>query len=170
MVIFFLIIVLIAIAELIVSGTWQPFYFTWGIPIYWKSVRLSAPPELSIDILNNQFSQDEYIPFLFKRINRHEIAFREVFFSLQRINYTPIMHGLIRYDDKIKELKIIGLVNWFSPLFIMFLISISISWSIFVPIIGIMLIVLFTGFFIQYRRFSGICKALPLQNADCVGL
>jgi len=119
----FLIVVLIVIAELIVSGTWQRFYFTTGIPLFKKSIRLPDPPELSENLLNERFPGGFWVPLRFKQMSPHEIAFRETLICFHFMNYTPVMHGLVRYDQKMNELHVIGFANWFIVALIIFFAS-----------------------------------------------
>ena len=163
---------LIAILELIVSGTWQKFYFTSGIPIFKQSIRLSSPAELSVDSLNEQFQGGWCDPLRFREISRHNIAFREALFhfSFFKMNYTPVMHGLIRYDERSKELHVIGFANWFAPLFIIVFIATAASFRGADAGIDIMFTLFPIGlfallYFIQFRRFTGVRKAFSLQNS-----
>ena len=166
----FPVIFVIAIAELIVSGTWQKLYFTTGIPVFKKTVRLSESPELSSDGLNERFSGGFWGPLCFKPMSSNQIAFREAFFCFRLMNYTPVMHGLIRYDERMKELQVIGFVNWFAPLFIVLFIAMESSFPNSEEGIDIMFTVFPIGlfallYFIQACRFRGVYKALSLQNS-----
>ncbi|MDA3800161.1 MAG: hypothetical protein PF692_13915 [Kiritimatiellae bacterium] len=166
----FPVILVVVIAELIVSGTWQKFYFTTGIPVFKKAVRLSESPELSSDVLNDRFSGGFWGPLCFKPMSSNQIAFREAIFCFHLMNYTPVMHGLIRYDERMKELQVIGFVNWFAPLFILCFIAMASSLPSSEEGIDIMFTVFPIGlfaslYFIQFSRFSRVYKALSLQNS-----
>jgi hypothetical protein len=167
--ILFPVIVVIAIVELIVSGTWQHFYFTTGIPLFKKSAILSGPPELSAGLLNERYSGGLWAPLRFRQMSPHEVAFREAFLCFRLMNYTPVMHGLVRYDESMNELQVIGLANWFAPLFIVFFIAFAWSFSGSGGEIALMFTVFPIGlfallYFIQFKRFNGVFKALSSQN------
>lgn len=165
----FPIIFVVLIAELIVSGTWQSFYFRAGIPLFKKSIRLSSPPELSVDDLNRRFERGVFMPLRFKQMSPHEVAFREAFSGFRLLSYTPVIHGLIRYDETTRELHMIGFANWFALLFIIVLIAIASSF----PSSEVPFDVMFTVFplalfallyFIQFKRYTGVFKALSPEK------
>ena len=169
--IWFLVIFLIAIAELIANVTWMRFYFTTGILLFKKSVRVSEPPNLYIHRLNKQFSGGFWPPFCFKEMSSHEIAFRETFFSFRFLNYTPVMHGLIRYDETTSELQVVGFANWLVPLFVA--LFIAFTWyprSLGAGIASVIGLILFPGglvvllYMIQFKRFAGVFNAISLQS------
>ena len=164
---FFLILIVIVVIEMIVSGTWQSFYFTMGIPIYKKTATLTSQTKPSPEDLNGLFSQSMAAPILFKQISDNQVAFREALFSFRIMNYTPVMHGLIQYSPG--EVQVIGLANWFAPVFIISFIAISISFMgpsgsglLFVAFP----IALFAALYlIQYKRFKKVYDILAGSGA-----
>jgi hypothetical protein len=110
-------VLLLAVAEMGVSGTWQPFYFRMGYEIFHRSVQLAEPAWLPAETVAEALSEERqewYLsPLQFAPLSYHEIAFREAFFSLRPITYAPVMHGLIHYDVEEGLLSVSGLVNWY---------------------------------------------------------
>ena len=107
--------IVVSIVEMIVNGIWLPVYFRVGIPLYRKSIFLPSTPNLSLDELNQCFEKGVSCPILFKRISPEEIAFRGKLLSL-KMNYTPIMHGLIR--NKQGKVQLVGYANLFPFVFL----------------------------------------------------
>jgi hypothetical protein len=160
-------LIVATVAELIVSGTWQKFYFTAGIPIFRKSARLQAHPELSAELLNQMFTDGWWDPLKFKKISQYEIAFREVLinFAIFRLNYTPLMHGLIRYDPITRDLQVIGFANWFAAFFVVLFIYLTFSFSgpergIAIAVTLFILGLLGFIYYVQRKRYNSVFKAL----------
>ena len=186
-VVLFVVGIIVQIAERIVSGTWQPFYFRVGIPLFRKSIRLSSPPDLSVEYLEGQFEEGRDVALRFKQISLNEVAFREAFTMFRKFrasfrgpkegrksyrSFTHIMHGLIRYDEMTSELHVIGLANWFPPLTIVIIIAIFSSLSLpgdVPPLLGLVFIVFFlaltaSAYFIQAKRYTAVLKILSPEN------
>jgi hypothetical protein len=138
--------------------------------LFKKRIRLPEPPALSIDLLNEAFTGVVCDPLRFKQLSPHQIAFREGFLSFRLMNYTPVMHGLIRYDERMKELQVIGFANWFAPLFIVLFVLLGFSPPshptggevVFILFPLVLLVVLYL---IQFRRFNSVYKALLSPDA-----
>jgi hypothetical protein len=56
-------------------------------------------------------------PIVFQALAPGEVAFQERI-GLSLIRYTPVMHGVLKYDEATQELRMVGLANWFPPLFV----------------------------------------------------
>lgn len=147
---------------MIVSGLWQPFYFTLGIPIYRKSNMLKSPIKPSPEKLNDIFSKGMSTPILFRQISNNQIAFREALFSFSFMSYTPVMHGLIQYYEG--EFQVVGLANWFAPAFLISFIVIG-SNLVRTTGFGLLFVIFPVGlfaflYFIQYKRFTKVYDIL----------
>ena len=158
----------VAITEIVVTGTWQGFYFRLGIPLFRKKLDLPEAPELSTDLLCQRFCKGVTTPLVFRRISPNEIAFRESIVSC-RLNYTPVMHGLIRYDEVVKVLYVVGWANWYAPMFLVFFAGIAFSMSPGELGFGIMMIlgalcVLAVLYAIQYSRFDDVYEMIVSES------
>ncbi len=127
----FVVVIIVMILESIARWTWQSFYFRFGIPLFKKSIRLSSPPNLSVDYLNGQFELGRYVALRFKQIALHEVAFREGFSVFRNFLWSLLgafkstkdlgpkktnIYGSILYDETTRELHVIGFVGWSTPL------------------------------------------------------
>lgn len=109
-----IILVVVAIAETVLSSRWAPFYFLNGIVLFKKTASFVETPNLSPDDLTTQFSQGLAAPIVFFPIDEGLIAFREKMISFRFFHYTPVMHGLIRIDRDRREISVTGywLLSW----------------------------------------------------------
>lgn len=155
----FPLILLVAIAEIALSGTWAEFYFRRGLPLFRRRVQLPGIPALAEEELAAAHSGGLSAPLVFKRFSAHEVAFREKAFGFHLFSYTPIMHGLIRYEPEEGCIHVIGWANWF----ILALAALSV-WM-FRDINDIMFPVFLVGvvgviYAIQAHRYSSVARVL----------
>ena len=113
--------VFIALIEAIVSSRWYAGYFQVGIPLYSKSYRFKGTANVPIGevALNEAFKKGFTSTFVFKEIEPNIFAFRERFFEFKLISYTPLMHGRLEINQRTREIRTIGLVNWWIIAFIL---------------------------------------------------
>jgi hypothetical protein len=113
--------VFIAIIEALISGRWNPTYFRVGIPIYSKTLPFegAAPEALGEEALNNVFRRSLTPSLVFKEIGVGEFAFREKLFQFVLLTYTPIMHGRLEISSVSREVRVIGLLNWWILAFVL---------------------------------------------------
>ncbi len=117
---FFITIILLVIVEIYLSGSWIPVYFQNGIPLFRKT--FSHLSELNTEIIANILSEESKPGCLaptmcFRRLNSNEIAFRERLFNFTLFSYTPVMHGIIRFNHSPNTVSMIGYANWVPLLF-----------------------------------------------------
>jgi hypothetical protein len=118
-----IILVIVIIAELLMSGAWFPFYFRTGIPLFRRSFRFFEQPAIFADNLAAAFA-GFLEPIIFHSISLHEIGFREKFLGLRlSFSFTAIMHGLIRIDNSQHEVSVTGYANWYIMCLIAMIIS-----------------------------------------------
>ena len=125
-----IIVLVVLVVEIILSATWNYFYFSKGIKIFTYKLqginifdRIPSPETLS-----ERFSKGWSGSFLFRAISPKEIAFREKMIELKLFTYTPVMHGIILIEPERREIKILGFINWWICGFA--IISIGMSQSI----------------------------------------
>jgi len=173
---FFFILMGIVIIEMILSATWNHFYFSKGLTIF----------EIGFTKMESNFSQ-QYIynlktnaehyhgldDFNFQLINDTLIGFREKMFdfSFFKLRYSPIMHGSIVFDRNKNLIIVKGTLNCFFSAFIIywyvFIISINLintsSQKIeMIPFLVFPLILTVVILFIQIRRFKKIAEIVKV--------
>jgi hypothetical protein len=114
-------LVLIAIIEAVISGRWNPTYFRVGIPVYSKTLLFedASPESLEAEALNDAFRRSLTPSLVFKKIGVGEFAFREKLFQFVLLTYTPIMHGRLQISPTSREVRVIGLLNWWILAFVL---------------------------------------------------
>lgn len=159
------ILILIVLFEFILSGTWQPFYFRLGLPIFQRSMKSVSPPSLSPEALTERFQGGGLVaPLLFKRISPHEVAFREGF-SFALLSYTPLMHGMIEHRDG--KLRVIGRSLLSPLLFCLVLIFMDLpsgnGWAKSGPL-PFAILIFFLLYVIQALRFNKVFKVFVAES------
>ena len=122
----FILGVLTSAIEAILQATWNRFYLTKGLAIvtfHFPSLALrKGLPFLSE--LKDEFPFSVSLPFtgsslpeiVFREVGNHTLAFRERIFS-RRIPI-GLMHGLLEFQPKKRQVVVIGIVSWFSFWFV----------------------------------------------------
>ena len=131
----FIVLIILDIAELVLSGIWNKFYFNKGIPIYKVKYQLvqkenlkSLYPSLEYAFKSNK----KLLKFKCHKFNEGIIGFREKMFDFGiGFKYSPLMHGLIRFNAITMEIEIDGYLNWFLPIF--FMLWYILIWQILFP-------------------------------------
>jgi type IV secretory pathway TrbD component len=103
----------LAVAEYFVARAWLPAYFRYGLPAFRTrvhGVRLDAQAEERIGRVADQRAS----LIVFQRLSESEIAFREKGRSSVSFRYTPILHGLLRYVPEEGATYVIGWLNLFA--------------------------------------------------------
>jgi hypothetical protein len=152
------IVVAIAIVEIVLSAKWSRFYFTVGLPIFWRRVdRVTALEDQSLEELLQVATTVAATPLLFRRLGPDLIAFREKAFG-GSIHYMPIMHGVIRRRPEEATAVVLGLVNWYIvALIAMFAILMGAD---FIGVVPYLLAAVAIVYLIQSVRYGRIAKAL----------
>jgi hypothetical protein len=112
---------LLVVAEGYFSSQWNDRYFTSGIPIFRRVLRLPRVSKRILDngSLTNHFQRASSLfslpSLIFRDLNSCRIAFRgEIFGPYTSIwNFFPVMRGLIRLNKEKGLLEIIGYLNWY---------------------------------------------------------
>jgi len=155
-------VVSIAIIEIFLSVNWNKIYFTLGIPLFCKQVtfkHISDNIDSLINKLNNKFKSDGITPSLyFKKIDSNKIAFREKYFNLSLLTYTPVMHGKIIIDFDKKEFEVFGLSNWFVLVFFFmwFLDNTIKVKDIYITFLLAPIVIVGFIYYIQFRKYKEI--------------
>jgi hypothetical protein len=146
------------VAEVVLSMTWNRFYFTKGIPIFWRRIESTEKLEtLSLEALQKSAATAAGAPFAFRPLTPNAIAFRERPLG-GTTHYMPLMRGLIRQNPEEPFISVLGLVNWsFIGLIVFLLAMLGRKVGISALYLGGALAVLY---FIQAIRFGRIAKAV----------
>lgn len=161
---------LIMILELILSSSWNYFYFKSGFPIFRKEIYNEnhiSKDSININELEYEFSKSVAPSIKFRKIADNEIGFREQIFQFSLFSYTPIMHGRIIIDEPFRQVRIKGQTNWYILTFPLVFLSFfpfsssEVGFTSFnlVPVLfllGVFVIL----YFIQATRFKKVAKLI----------
>ena len=153
------ILITIAIIEIILSGTWNKMYFSYGIPILSKEIEFSNTDKTSTEILyfiNHMDTVKGFSKYTGRIFDENTFAFRKKMFTVSIIHkdYKNI-HGTIIIDPETRTLKIQCFARY---TFIAFLIDYFIyfmdhSESVFISaIINLIIIFIFSLIYYLYDR------------------
>lgn len=163
-------LIAVAVLEIILSASWSDFYFRVGVPVFRKTFSYVGltPTELRAEELSAQFEGKIAPSILFVRLSRCDIAFREKMLQWRVLNYTPLMHGIIRDDPVRQEITVTGHANWFAFAFLIW-------WyvSIFDFGLGRSELIFFAApllvygliYLIQYKRFSSVFRSVVARHS-----
>jgi hypothetical protein len=118
------------LADIILNATWNRMYFTTGLPIFimrvpvnsqhtgipHNSIRLSAdiqPNTPDYSRLKEEFQSDLVGSLTFKEIDTNKFGFREKLIQFRLMRYSPLMHGLLIFDNDNSQVIVKGFINWF---------------------------------------------------------
>jgi len=154
----------VAVVELALSGTWNQFYFSTGLPLFRAEVSLprtqGEPP--GAERLQGALQSKWLATLLFRKVSPDTMAFREkAIGEYFRLSYTPIMHGLVRFNRSGASFSVTGYANWTGLALIVYVLSLSIAygktWWSFFALFGVVGGVCYA---IQARRFRGVANAV----------
>jgi len=169
---FFLIVMIAAVGililEAVLAGTWNRFYFTFGLPLFIKRipVNLFSFPPLDYARLQAEFSANWVNKSLvFKELDVDKIAFREKLLEMRwGRSSSEVMHGLLVLDQNSQHVAVIGYANWWllglTALALALLLSLGSNGLLFA---GFYLILIGVVYFLQARRFSKVAQAVAAQ-------
>ena len=106
--------VCIVFSDVILSWTWNPSYFRFGIPVFRARVDFQHADQDLVQRLSWKFPLGFLPALAFHALSRSEIAFRETFRRpriLYGWTYFPSMHGLIRCVPERNSTYLIGYLN-----------------------------------------------------------
>ena len=107
-----IILVIIAIVEGILSGTWNTKYFSYGILVYSKEIDLSDIDKTTTEIIyfiNNLDTVKGFSKYKGRMIDENTFAFRKKMFTVSLFqNKYENIHGRIFIDPETRTLKIQG--------------------------------------------------------------
>jgi hypothetical protein len=160
--------VFIGIAEILSSVLWWRFYFSFGIPVYKRTIRLKTA-EMKLpnadDIEEYAISDNPRHPrILVRQINRNAFGFRETMFFYRL--YFPVMHGYIYLNNDNNEIKIRGYSNWYMLAFTCLFLTFTLAGVIatkdfsFLAMAILPLAMIGSGYMTQRKRFDGISEIL----------
>ncbi len=122
----FILGVLTSAIEAILQATWNRLYLMKGLAIVVLrfpslAIRKGLP---FLSEIKDEFPFSVSLPFtgsslpeiVFREVGNHTLAFRERFFS--RRFPIGLMHGLLEFHPKDKQVVVIGIVSWFSLWFV----------------------------------------------------
>lgn len=144
---------------------WNPAYCTTGVSTF--SVTLPAPADARARLTLNTLEPDtrplHWLPLAFRRMPGGRIAFRSSFVPhLTMRRHYPVMRGLVEVDARRNEIRVIGLLNWNVPAFLLALLVLAVimpgTWPMLLTVI-----VFVMGYTVQRNAFLGVVEALRTQ-------
>lgn len=124
-------VVQLIIVEILLTVTWNRWYFTKGIPLMaWRTNMPSgdsSPPSPSD--FEKLFHSKMFAPLLFREIQTDVYGFRQESWSFRRFQSTPIMHGKIVFDRQRRQVLVVGYANWWIVAFCSGFIGIGVASS-----------------------------------------
>jgi hypothetical protein len=144
---------------------WNPAYCTTGVRIF--SVTLRAPKEARAHLTLNTLEPDtrplHWLPLAFHRLPDGRIAFRSSFMpNLNMRRHYPVMRGLVEVDARRNEVRVIGLLNWNVPAFILMVLVLTAMMPGVWPML-LSFIVFVMGYGVQRNAFLCVVEALRIQ-------
>ncbi len=161
--VFFVITFLISLfADVVLRAAWSKMYYTLGIPIFIKRISVKSQyPEIPSESLLEDKFQPEWIPLTFKQIGSHICGFREKYYTHGRLGYFAIMHGVLVFERKNKQVVVKGIANWVAIWLILYFSSVLLNSPTTFPlqITGpalFIILVIAVSYSIQFARFSKV--------------
>jgi hypothetical protein len=151
-------VLLVLIAELVLSLRWNRAYFTIGVPIFRSRVdRPQGLADVPIEELTRRSATAAGAPLVFRHVAPNAIAFREKPFG-GTIHYAPLMRGVIRYTAGEASVVVAGLLNWtFLALLLAFALLLGKDFDGVAIYFAVAFAILYL---IQGLRFARVAKAL----------
>ncbi|MCP5519123.1 MAG: hypothetical protein H7A45_17910 [Verrucomicrobiales bacterium] len=107
---FIIAVCVVAVIEILLSSSWNGFYYRFGLPVFRSRMSRTDLNRLSSRWLTQQHLHVYPLPLRFMRLGQTAIAFRE---GIGPLHYTPIMHGVIRRNrGRQPGTSIVGYLNW----------------------------------------------------------
>ncbi len=159
------IVAAVAAVEILLWVSWAPFYFRFGIPVFSRTFAFRDTGDVLIhpDELSQSFADKLGPSLLFHAIGVDAIAFREKLLEFSFVRYTPVMHGLIRFNEIAGTVTIRGQANvWplcFAAVFVRWSVADGLNefdWELLM----VMAVVLIGCYVIQALRFNRVYRAL----------
>ena len=138
------------LAEAILSAAWNKTYFTIGIPFFTRSIPVHVH-HANIPSKSVFEGQAGLGSIVFKEISPNSYGFREKLFQFRWMRFSPIMHGLLIFDDANSQIVVKGFAHWSLLAFLAILIA-------FVPAIPFFILLMSLPYAIQYLQFSKIAN------------
>ena len=161
----------VAIVEMILSGTWSRLYFSYGVPVFSYEPDSKKPSAKTLDseILENSLQVGKYVPIKLRQFSSQLFGFREAAGGgFGKLSYTPVMHGKLLIQDN-GQIRVVGLVNWFTVTFSILFVGVPIQWGQGHPITFIFPVFLFglLGwiYITQRKRFIELAEAAAAQTS-----
>ncbi len=127
---FFVVVFGVAILEMVLSGTWNRFYFLVGVRIFSYETKGTHSTPLPVDgkELEDAMPDLKYGSIKFRKLTDNEFTFPESFGAggLGSNSFAPVMHGKLEYTPT-GSVQVTGLVNWFPVFFIILVVRLAIT-------------------------------------------
>ncbi len=154
--------------EATMAGTWNRFYFTFGLPIFIKRVPVSvfSFPPLDFGQLEAEFSATwSSKSLVFKEFEPGVYAFREKLLEMRwGKSSSEVMHGLLILDQNAQQVVVKGYANWWLlGLVLLFVAFFLMMGTQGVWFIGLLVLIMAFVYWTQARRFAKVAQFVAEQ-------
>ena len=151
----------VVLLEAVLAFRWTPFYFRHGLRVFRMTVsvpRVSShlPDAQTLSTVNRRAF---VLPIRVHRLDRTSFAVRERWTTPIQFGYTPVMHELLEFDLSHHWVRITGLANWFTPLFLVVAITLPLSNDRYLLFGGGGLLLLSSIYLLQRHRYRSLAVA-----------
>jgi hypothetical protein len=167
----------VLLGEAILSWTWSPMYYRFGIPLLRHEAKVFATGGgmPSAEEIAERLHESRYPPLVFRALDEGTYAFRESTgrAAIGRFSYTPVMHGRLELDRECAVAQVVGIANW-SPVllaacFVLFFVAFPHPWWIGLIFTGLLAALCGWIYSIQRGRYrEAATVAAGLWSGDLI--
>ncbi len=164
-------VMLVALAEGVMSWRWVAPYFRSGIPVFGSRIPyepLVLPDRLEVS-LTDKLRSNATSSIVVHRLSDVAFAFREPMYEKgMRLRYTPLMHGTIEFKPYDRAIEVYGRLNW-TPIVLMIAFVIEAN---ALPVgsrplvIGVVGIIMGICYLVQALRYRSVVRELRRDAND----
>ena len=172
--VFVILLLIIAITETVLSGTWNKYYFLHGIPIFSKEIEISNINKASKEIQNFIITLDTFPGFSKYKgtmFDENTFAFRKKMITVSFYhNDFENVHGTISINPESRNIKIKGYPGYSFLAFLLYIFVFFLSDSenfvvSFLPALFVILIICLISYAFDRRKCNKlVAKIIELVN------
>lgn len=108
---------------MLLQALWNKAYFTHGVPLFFEKIpiknHLAKIP--AKQVFKKHFRSNWLISLVFRKIDPNMYGFREEIISSRffKLKNTPLMHGVLIFDNVHHQIIVKGFANWFVCIFLL---------------------------------------------------
>ncbi|WP_369942895.1 hypothetical protein [Xanthomonas medicagonis] len=161
-------LLVLLLIEGILLVLWNRAYWPWGIPVFGRRIAVptAALLRFPVDRLESEMEAKNWTALRFRPLSERTWAFRESFgirFGWYW-RYPPVMRGLLVIDRQRREIRLVGVCNWWALYVVATLI---LALAIKPAVVPIGVLVLGASYLLQRHRFIGVEAAVRRLTTQC---